>query len=266
MKARRPSIDFQKSLPRWSHLLEFAQTQNAASTTLPHLEPYLNRVVGMARDRLPKDCVELSEQTRIFMQQEANHYRLHKLYNERLHAAGYEGLLEHEARLRADYDRFLATKSLRFNMAYSEGFECLGIIYTGFFFEEIDDLLADADPDVALLWKWHLAEEFEHRTVCFDLYQTLFGGYWYRLYGFFYAFLHLGIYGHGATGYMLSVDRARMNWKQRLASRWRNLKYQTRLSAYALPRMFAILLPNYDPRRRREPRGVGELLTALATP
>lgn len=47
------------------------------------------------------------------------------------------------------------------------------------------------------MWRWHLAEEFEHRTVCSDVYYELSGlnpvaAYFYRVYGYFYAIAHLG--------------------------------------------------------------------------
>jgi uncharacterized protein len=268
MKVRRPPIDFAHALPHWSWHREFAQAFNAGSTSLPHIEPYLNRIVRQARDQLPQEQAALREAAQIFMQQEANHYKLHQLYNETLYRAGYTGLRDIEAKLRADYDDFLANKSLRFNIAYAEGFESLGIIYTAFFFERIDDLLAGADSDVTTLWKWHLAEEFEHRNVCHDLYHALFsnywdGGYFYRIYGLLYAFVHLGAYGQGATAYLLSVDQAKLSAKEKRLSRWRNVTYQLQLMAFALPRVLTIFSPFYNPQKRREPRGVAALLNSI---
>jgi predicted metal-dependent hydrolase len=263
MKVRRPAIAFDTVQPHWSWHREFAQAFNAASTSLPHIEPYLNRVIRRARAELAPGQVALIEAAQLFMQQEANHYKLHQQYNETLYAAGYTGLRAIESKLHADFDRFLEQKSLRFNMAYSEGFESLGIIYARFFFERIDDLLLDADRAVVDLWKWHLAEEFEHRSVCYDLYETLYGGYWYRIYGLAVAFFHLGAYGARATGYLLEHDRARLSRRDRLASRWRAARYQFRLMAFALPRVLAILSPFYDPRRHREPRGAGAFLDKM---
>ena len=75
----------------------------------------------------------------------------------------------------------LRQRSLAQYAAYCEGFECLGIIQTEFFFfERIPDPLAGADARLVKLWGWHLAEEFEHRTVCFDVHYALGGGYFAR--------------------------------------------------------------------------------------
>ncbi|TDP44795.1 metal-dependent hydrolase [Zavarzinia compransoris] len=38
------------------------------------------------------------------------------------------------------------------------------------------DLLADADPEMARLWRWHAIEESEHKAVAFDVYRTVAPG------------------------------------------------------------------------------------------
>src|SRR3546814_1252789 len=74
-------------------------------------------------------------------------------------------------------------------MADAEGFEAIGSSNAEGFFAVLPILEKSADPKAVELWKWHLAEEFEHRHVCFDVYRTLFGkgplrGYFYRCYGY----------------------------------------------------------------------------------
>lgn len=263
MKVRKPNFSYEHALPHWSWHREFAQANNAASTTLPQLEPYLNRVMRKAKEQLPATEGALIADIETFIRQEANHYQQHQRYNETLYRAGYDGLREFEAKLKADYEHFLADKSLRFNVAYAEGFESLGIIYAVFFFEQIDDLLEGADADVAGLWKWHFAEEFEHRTVCYDVYKTLYGGYWYRIYGLLYAIWHLGGYGKRATDYLLAVDRVGMTENEHKVSRSRAAGYQLRLMGFLLPRVLRIFSPFYSPRRRRWPRGVQEFLMTV---
>ena len=278
MKVRKPDFQFEHALPHWSWHREFAQANNAASTTLPQLEPYLNRVMRKAKEALPAEHETLIGEIEVFIRQEANHYQQHQRYNETLYRAGYPSLREFEAKLKADYEFFLNEKSLRFNVAYAEGFESLGIIYAAFFFEQIDDLLEGADPQVATLWKWHFAEEFEHRTVCYDVYKTLFGkkwfgkigsgkkgfgGYWYRIYGLLYAIWHLGSYGKHATDYLLAVDRLDMTDAELCISRTREASYQWRLISFLLPRVLRIFSPFYNPRQRTAPRGAEQLLASI---
>jgi uncharacterized protein len=273
MKVRKPNFAFETALPHWSWHREFAQANNAASTTLPQLEPYLNRVMRKAKERIPGDQQQLIAAIEIFIRQEANHYQLHQRYNDCLYRAGYESLHRFENKLKADYEHFLNNKSLRFNVAYAEGFESLGIIYALFFFEKIDDLLEGADIDVANLWRWHFAEEFEHRTVCYDVYKTLFckklfgtklhGGYWYRIYGLCYAIWHLGGYGKRVTDHLLEIDRLTMTEAERRVSRSRARGYQMRLMGFLLPRVLRIFSPFYNPSKRRAPRGAEMFLAAI---
>jgi predicted metal-dependent hydrolase len=74
-------------------------------------------------------------------------------------------MLPLEESYKADYDHFLQTKSLRFNCAYSDGFEAMRSIAVTSFDEEFDEFLEGADPKAVELWKWHLAEDYEHREV-----------------------------------------------------------------------------------------------------
>lgn len=198
----------------------------------------------------------------LFVKQESNHYRQHRLFNQKIEEAGYDAVKPIGAQLQADYDDFLKTKSLRFNTAYCEGFESLGIIQAEFFFAHIDDLLAGADPRVVALWKWHLAEEYEHRSACFDVHKAVFGPFSYisRLGGFFLAVRHLSKFGKDVSNALLAVDRARMTPEQREASVLSEKIYRKRFGRFALPRLLKVLSPFYNPIRKREPTGAAAFL------
>jgi uncharacterized protein len=43
------------------------------------------------------------------------------------------------------------------------------------------DLLGDQDPRLKTLWLWHSAEESEHKTTAFELYQALGGSHEWRV-------------------------------------------------------------------------------------
>ena len=135
MKARRPSLDFDHAPARWiPDAPAYAYQLDAASTMLPYLEPYLIRVQKLARKQLdPEQHADLIRDIDLFNQQEANHFRLHAKYNEVLRRH-YPGLEAFEAEIKADFDRFLREKSLAWNLAYCEGFECTGLVSAEFFF------------------------------------------------------------------------------------------------------------------------------------
>ena len=260
MIVRNPKLTFEEALPHWAPNAAFAQIINAASTSLPAVETYLNTVMARAAKVIADPA--LRQDIRLFIAQEGNHYRQHRLFNRTL-AQRYPGLKPLEDRLQRDYEAMLAGRSLAYNAAYCEGFESLGIVQAEFFFERIDDLLVGADQRLTRLWQWHLAEEYEHRHVCFDVHHALGGTYLTRVAGFLRATRHLMAYGKAVSDHLLAVDRAGMSEGERRRSIRQERRYRRRLMWFALPRLVAILSPFYSPRAKRAPRGASEVLAAI---
>ncbi len=154
----------------------------ALSMTMPYLEPYLIRTMKVAQKQITD--AELAEDVRCFCQQEGHHFRNHAMLNDEIRAQFEPGVADQlraiEADLEADYQRFSRTKGLRFNVAYAEGFEamtCAGALAAAEHgaFEE-GDMMPGGE-----IWAWHMAEEIEHRTVAFNVFQHLVGSYPYRI-------------------------------------------------------------------------------------
>jgi predicted metal-dependent hydrolase len=261
MQARLPQIDFSRSNALWLPAVpEFAHQMNAGSLLLPYLEPYLIKVMKLARPKLAEVAPELLDDVDAFNRQEANHFKVHAEYN-RLMRSQYPGLEAFEAEIRSDFQRFLSDESLGWNLAYCEGFESAGLVQSEFFLQEIDDLLADADPAVTELWRWHLAEEFEHRSVAHDVLKALHPGYVPRLRGSHLFMRHLMGFSGRVRRHLLAVDRLRGNSDDTAAIRRTTRELRRRQLRFLLPRMARILRPGYDPRRRKTP---GSLRSRLA--
>jgi len=272
MQVRYPKWDFAKVRAHWApNNPEFAQAWNASSSVPAYIEPYLVKVMAKARAALPPEHEALREQLDIFIKQEMQHCKQHLAFNKALRAQGYAGMLEIEKRYEADYNKFLEKRSLRFNCAYSEGFEALSSISVTTIFEDCDELFAGADEDVVDLWKWHLAEEYEHREVAHDVYHALFGknklwAYLYRLYGFFYAVAHISTHGKRISAYLLGKDREGMTPEQLEASLARQKHANAVLKRRAWAHSKEILSPSYNPRARTAPRGLTEYLSGAKAP
>lgn len=255
MHPRRIVLDFSAAPVHWiPGQPEMAQVLNAISTNNPQLEQFLVKVVMQCRNALPADETALREDARVFMAQESAHFKTHQAFNRILYEAGYDELPEREAQMRQDYDGFLNDRGLRFCLAYSEGFETFGPVFSHYFFEKVADRLARSDQAVADLWRWHFAEEYEHRTVCNYLYERLYGGYFYRIYGLGYAFVHLMSYVFRVANYMIKEDRQRGTIGTRLRDRLRYLSFSTSLLTYVISRSLRALAPNYDPGMLPAPR------------
>lgn len=259
MKVRRPAFDFAKSLPLWMKDREFCHILNASSVVIMQLEPYLNKVMLRARTMLPSDD-PLQPDLKTFVQQETAHCRLHARYNRALYEAGYDRLKSFEAAIGADYERYLDTKSMKFNLGYCQGFECLGPLYAELIFEGLDDLYEGGDEQVIHLWKWHLAEEYEHRMVAHDAYYRLGGNWLHRLYSTYTTLRHLKKYSGIIAAHMLKVDRASMSPDEVRQSRRAAKRARRRLAWFLLPRFLPLLSPFYTPARHRPPNGLNRYL------
>lgn len=150
------------------------------SMTLPYLEPYLIRTMRMAAKQTTDDT--LRNDLKCFSGQEAHHHRNHSQVNallkSKLSRDTSDELERVEAALSAEYHDFSEQQDLKFNLAYGEGFEAMTLALALMLFEEGFD---SYEPAWARLVEWHLAEEVEHRSVTFDAYDQIFGGYLYRL-------------------------------------------------------------------------------------
>jgi len=268
MQVRFPKWDFSKVRSHWAPHWEFAQMQNAASTVPAYIEPYLVKVMQRAQRVLPARHEALHRDLDIFIKQEMQHCRQHLQFNKALRADGYEGMLQIEKEYEADYDRFLQTKSLRFNIAYSEGFEAVSAVAVENFFEEFDEFLEGADAEAVEMWKWHLAEEYEHREVAHDVYHAIYGrglfAYTYRIWAFFVAVKHIRSHVRRVQDYLLAKDREHMTGEELAASLARQERVNAVTNRRAMSHLKRIVSPFYQPGRRTPPEGVALVLERYA--
>lgn len=214
---------------------------------LPYLEPYFIRTMQAAMEVVTDPA--LREDMKRFCAQEGQHYRQHAKANEiirRRHPAGPR-LAELEREVDALLKQWSAEKPLKFNLAYAEGFESMTSagartqMEVGMF-----DYMRE--PIRGLMY-WHIMEEVEHRTVCFDAYEKCVGDYFYRLTIGIWAQNHyLGLCKRFADA-MIEADPetiARYDTPEAKAKRAERAKAYMR---NVLPKQLATYLPWYDPRK-----------------
>lgn len=211
---------------------------------LPYLEPYLIRSM---REALPRiESPDLRADVQAFCAQEGQHYREHARANEvvRRRLPGATQLAEIEREIAAEFESFSKRRSLRWNLAYAEGFEALTAAQSHTQFEE--GVFARMTGPLRDLMEWHIMEELEHRTVAFDVYRALYGGYFYRLFVGLWAQWHFLSRGTRLAQCLARADREAF----RAASARRPARgWLARYVWRALPRVLAIYMPWYDPRR-----------------
>jgi len=267
MKVRYPELDFSAAKAHWAKSPEFSQMLNAFSTVPAHIEPYLVKVMRKVKKDLDPKHEKLHADIDIFNKQEVQHCKLHLAFNNKLYTLGYAEMPEEERPYKEDYERFFATKSLRFNVAYCEGFEALGSSAAQIYFEDFKDYFEGADKDAMNLWLWHLAEEFEHREVCADVYRTLYGNgplaYLYRVGVFLYALAHIGAHTKRISRYLIDKDREGMSPEQLTHSKKHEAMLNRKYLIAAFKRLIGVLSPFYDPGKKVASAGMQEVLAAI---
>ncbi len=254
---RRMAFEWPDDLPILPNPDDISQSCElvALSFTLPYLEPYLIRTMRVAgkEDISP----ELAQDLKAFSKQEAqhhqNHSRINNIVRAKLPPETALAVRALEDKLEADYQRYTETKSLKFNLAYAEGFEAMTLALAL-------SLLATppqgSDESWANLLAWHLAEEVEHRTVTFDAYDKIYGGYLYRLFAATRSQLHYLWYIVNLAVVLETNERGKAIGRSRVILDM--LKRHRRLGT--LGRYARTLSPRYNPAKIDMPKEVVDLL------
>ena len=243
--ARRIPFEFPDDIaPHWiPGEPELSHMMNGASLTMPYLEPFLIRTI---REALPLLAdAKVHADAAAFMAQEGQHYRAHRRFNDLLKRKAYPELAHIEAAMDASYVQ-LGKLPLARRLAYAAGFESMTIGLTEWIVGKRRELFAGADSRVASFVLWHMVEEAEHKTVAFDVYQAIQGGYLLRAIGVLHA--SIDVIRFSMLGYkqMLLTDGLWVKPRSRL-----RLAYQlTRFLWNVTPSLLRALLPGHDPRRQ----------------
>jgi uncharacterized protein len=221
------------------------------SLLLPYLEPYLIRSMRAAKPKVTDP--KIAEDLALFNGQEGQHYRQHIRFNEAIRMNGFEHLKELETELSDDYRRYSDKRSLRFNLAYAEGFEAYTLALARFTF--VAGTLDRLPPSVRDLFRWHLVEEIEHRTVAFDVYKHVCGGYFYRLFVGLFAQIHLNQFILRVAFRMLRTNpkEFRKQYGGVVRGLIRLAPLSWKVTWWLAPRILATYLPWYNPHRIKMP-------------
>lgn len=168
---RRPKLKLER-IPRYyfghspvtSHLL------TALSATFPIGEQFFVHSVRNVRDRVVHN-EKLQAEISAFIGQEAMHSHAHNDFNNSWRRDDYQ--LDGFLKWIAKEDGRLKTFPPKVQLAIT----CAVEHYTamlGRYILQHPDLVNSFDQQAARLWLWHAVEELEHRSVAFDVYQSVF--------------------------------------------------------------------------------------------
>lgn len=179
IRIRRPHFDVPADSPKYFFRGEKGVTAlfYALSAVFPEGERMFIDAVHHYRDRITDET--LRQEMRAFAGQEAQHGRLHEAYNAHATAHGFDvapisaAVKERNALLKK---RLPPVARLATTAALEH--------FTALLAEAVlgdDEVLAGVDPAHAALWRWHAAEETEHKAVAFDVLAQVSGSYLMRM-------------------------------------------------------------------------------------
>lgn len=225
---------------------EFSHATQAFMAALPHLEPYFIHNIREAAGRVADPA--LANQVELFVAQEARHAQQHRSLNALL-SQHYPELPRLERAIKERLDRSRRRDSLAYRMAYTAGYETITYHLVGFMMEQRKKWLADADPGVLAMLCWHGAEEVEHKSVAFEVFQAVHGGYALRVVGLLAALVMTVKELRRMTRYMLEVDGL---WRERTCQR-RLRGVRLAFLRGLVPRLFGYFRPSYHPSHYPDP-------------
>ena len=215
LTVRKLLIDLDAPFPaRWNGGDAFRSAFfSALSMSFPLGEQYFIDSVRAGVKALPEaQQAQFKAEVQGFIGQEATHRRIHSLFNGHLERLGFRNTLEPRAarRMRAN-----AHRNVRMHVAATAATEHLTALFADWMLSH-PQALAGCEPRLQTLWLWHSAEESEHRSTAYDLYQALGGNHAWRVRVFRYI----------TATFLMDVTRQTLRnlWHDRALLRWSTWK------------------------------------------
>lgn len=180
LPVRRLLIDLDTPVPRhWCGGDAFLSAWfNALSMGFPVGEQFFIDSVREAAQALPEaQRAAWEAQLKGFVGQEATHRRIHALFNAQIERHGLVNGWGPRAQQRM---KQVKGQDPRHALAVTAANEHLTALLAEWVLAH-PEVFAGTEPRLQALWSWHAAEEVEHKSTAFDLYQALGGSHAWRV-------------------------------------------------------------------------------------
>ncbi|MCC5952862.1 MAG: metal-dependent hydrolase [Acidimicrobiia bacterium] len=246
LRHRRVRFEFPDDLdPMWvPHLPEFAAAANAVSLGMPYAEPLFIKAVRSTFDQIDDDLRERSER---YIRQETGHHTQHQHFND-LIARRYPSTLRLQRLMRRCAD-WVWRRSPRFRVAYAAGGETISYGVARWTERNLAPLMDRADPLVATLFLWHLAEEIEHKSSTYDVFEATDGSKLRYALAMTVGFVSISTFT--AIGTFQQLWAERRLWRP--ITWFRLARLAVSLAFTLIPVMVVSALPGHHPRQFTDP-------------
>jgi predicted metal-dependent hydrolase len=241
MQPREYEFEDLEAIPQYWNLDNPVLThfENAFSIMIPPGERFFIDSVkayeGRVRDDEGRDLV------RAFVQQETLHGEAHDRYNASCERFGIdiEAQEAYAARVFRRAQRWLPRRIQLGITVFSEHLTAVGA-HT---LLDSPDAEGEMDPQMLAFWRWHAAEELEHKSVAFDLFRRIGGGYFTRMLSVLAAALFLAVPMVRIARSMMREDEHRITRDERRQA----AAFQRRVLRIQFPLLLAYFRPGFHP-------------------
>jgi hypothetical protein len=174
-EVRNVRFEFDAGVPRYWHGGRASVTLffNNLSVFFPAGERFF--IASLKQQSARIQAPELQAAVKAFCGQEAIHSREHLRYNQMLRTQGYP-IAAMDQRVEALLARISRTMSARVQLSITCALEHFTAMMAHLLLSD-PRLLEAAHPTMAALWRWHAAEENEHKATAYDVYRLTSGTY-----------------------------------------------------------------------------------------
>lgn len=244
---RRVAFEFHEDSPvLWNQQLpEFSIAANAISLLMPAVEPAVIRSLRHVQDDLSPD---LSTEVAEFCRQEMEHQRQHRRFNQLL-LGKYPRLRTVMKAATWWYGRIGRGKNPHGDVAFTAASEALAFSMARWSEEHLTTLFDPADPQVATMFLWHLAEEVEHKSVAHDVRRELNVSSFQYLRSALMMIVALSVFTLASIFVMMVGERkafSPISW-------FRVVRWGVSLSFTVLADLAASCMKSHDPRVMADP-------------
>jgi predicted metal-dependent hydrolase len=161
--------------------------------------------------------------------------------------------------MRWTYSRIGKKRSTEFNVAFAAGSEAGAYAIARWIDRNVAMLFDDADPEVAALFLWHLAEEVEHKSAAHDVLHAMGVGRFRYALATVLSMSMLAAFTVAGT-----VVQLRRTRRLHLPVAWFRLtRWALSLAFTLLPMLATSCLPSHDPRTLSDPSYLVQWLRGL---
>jgi predicted metal-dependent hydrolase len=224
---------------------EFAYAANGLSLLMPYAEPLFIKAV---RSAFPVIDDDLRARTEPYIKQEVGHYREHERFNEIIRRH-HPGVARVERWMNRTAEWIATRRSRNFNLAFASGGEIMSFLLARWVDRHAGRLFTGADPVPTTLFLWHLAEEVEHKSSAFDVYDRVDGSKLRYAVAMVMGMVLLGWYAWLSAMVMLRDDGRLFS----PVSHWRLLRFALSLAFELFPSMLVSALPGHRPADFADP-------------